>query len=228
MSSYTYKVYARYIYKMEAISTDVAAKGDRLYEKFINAYYHLDQKILGSSKLSTHMKYVVAEYPLSDVCEKLVQFWFRRTLHLFGYGKEWNFESQDVRMADVSKEYDAHLDDIVKWYDSCVEIYGLPAEHTAYYDVRPAVARLRKSLAYIEKNIDNAKHYKAKFRAEVNAERAEKLAHMTQQRNLRWGLLRAAPMLMLWRKRATERVYHPDNVRKWMLLQISEDALGCA
>jgi len=213
---------------MEAISTDVAAKGDRVYERYTDVYCHTEQKILKGSKLMEHMKYVMAQYPLTDVCEKLVCFWFRDSMHLFGFGKEWDFDSYGNRWVDVIKEYNVHLDELIEWYDAGKEMYGLPHEHTAYYDVRPAVARLRKSLDYIEMNIDNARHYKSKFRAEVNAERAEKLAHRRQQRNLRWGLLRAAPMLMLWRKRATERVYHPDNMRKWMLLQISEDALGCA
>ena len=34
-----------------------------------------------------------------------------------------------------------------------------------------------------------------------------------EQRKLRWvGLLRCIPMLMLWRKRATERLYHPSRI----------------
>ena len=36
------------------------------------------------------------------------------------------------------------------------------------------------------------------------------MAHVIQKQ--RWGILRTAPMLMLWRKRATERLYHPSRI----------------
>ena len=36
------------------------------------------------------------------------------------------------------------------------------------------------------------------------------MAHVRQKQ--RWGILRTAPMLMLWRKRATERLYHPSRI----------------
>ena len=37
------------------------------------------------------------------------------------------------------------------------------------------------------------------------------MAHVRQKR-LWWGIFRTAPMLMLWRKRATERLYHPSRI----------------
>jgi len=36
------------------------------------------------------------------------------------------------------------------------------------------------------------------------------MAHVRKKQ--RWGILRTAPMLMLWRKRATERLYHPSRI----------------
>jgi hypothetical protein len=36
--------------------------------------------------------------------------------------------------------------------------------------------------------------------------------HAEKRRRLLWGLARSAPMLMLWRKRASEIVWHPARV----------------
>lgn len=34
----------------------------------------------------------------------------------------------------------------------------------------------------------------------------------TIRKKCMWGMFRCAPMLMLWRKRATERLYHPSRI----------------
>lgn len=198
---------------------EVIRKLEEVAEQYLYTYYEIEMKVRDNSRLKTHMDYILRETPLNNICDHLVRLWSPELG--YGFGELWRYVNDNIPLPEVIEQYNEVLDKVIEWYDMGVEKYGLPTQHTAFYDVRPAIKRLRKSIQYVKIHNDNPSHYKTKYRTDVFIRRMERLAHEKQQRNLRWGIIRTVPMLMLWRKRATERVFHPDNMREWIRLQIN-------
>ena len=70
--------------------------------------------------------------------------------------------------------------------------------------------------AWVQQRPDSAHSLWTKARREQWKRDVEKEIAVREEPRLRLlrhrGIMRCAPMLMLWRKRATETVYHPDNI----------------